>query len=124
MDPISQGQFTIEATGSVKIDKGQGPQNHIDITVTNASEAPATVKVTIEARCGATTDALLVESDQKVIATYGPGIKLKLSESDQSVSWMTSSAGEVISAGGQLVLKLSGFESNTPPGDAVISVVV
>lgn len=126
MASITQGAFKIDIGGSVTIDKGQGSQNEIDITVTNTGSAPAQVRVTMEVICGQFSNALLAESTQKVIATYGsPAVKLTPRESPQRVSWTTSSSGKTINGGGgQLSLRLSGFESNTPPGEAEINVVV
>jgi hypothetical protein len=130
MPPLNQDAFTIDATGTVKIGENQAGGNQILITITNTGARQPKVRVTVNVKCGATPEALLDTKSAKVSASYAnltdntTDSLSATSSSADSRSWQISSRGVAVDSGKKLTIKLSGFESNTPPGNAVVDVVV
>ena len=129
MPPINQGTFTIDSTGStLTIGEGHSSLNQIPIIVTNKGASQPKVRVTVTVKCGTTPEALLDATTARVVASASYGSTTDnlsaVSSAADSRSWQTSSRGVPLDADKQLTIKLSGFESNTPPGDALVDVVV
>jgi len=137
MSSITQGSFKIELRakgtdknpGTVLIGEGKSSNNQLTITITNNDTVPRNVRVTVSVKCGNTVEALLAEKTAKVSATYptpnNPSASLQPGPSTpDSRSWQTSSRGVAVDVGKQLSIQLAGFESNTPPGNAVVDVLV
>ena len=128
--PITQGSFTIDATGTVTIGEGHSTGNQVAITIKNTGSAQSKVRVTIGVKCGNTPEGLLHASSARVVATYDAPVDPKgnlsatTSQPPDSRSWQTSSKGNVLNTDQMVTIKLAGFESNTPPGDAPLDIQV
>lgn len=125
---INQGQFIIDAVGTVTIGEGHTSGNQISITVKNNGPSQPKVRITIGIKCGNTQEALLNATTVSVTATYAVGAKspvnLSATTSTDSRTWQTPSRGDAVDAGQTVTIKLSTFESNTPPGKAILDVQV
>jgi len=126
---INQGQFIIDGTGTVTIGEGHSSGNQILITIKNNAAAQLRTRITIGVKCGNTPEALLSASFVTVNATYAVTGRQQVilspnASSADARSWQTSSRGEAVDAGQTVTIKLSSFESNTPPGKAVVDVQV
>ena len=126
---INQGQFNIDAVGTVTIGEGHSSGNQITITIKNNSAAQVRTRITIGVKCGNTPEALLNANTVTIIATYAvtgkPQVNLSaIAPASDSRTWQTSSKGDALDAGQTVTIKLSTFESNTPPGKAIVDVQV
>jgi hypothetical protein len=131
MASVTQGAFNINASGKVTIDEGYGSTNNVAITIKN-NGATAKIRVTVSFKCGTMPDALMMAKDAALkLAFQATGKKAQdLTQvstpgpSADWLSWETPSKGFFLDAGAQLSISISGFESNTAPGDAPLTVFV
>ena len=127
---MKQGSFEINLDAKeshVTIGEGHSADNKVKITITN-NGSETSVKVTVGVICGATKEALLSATTDEMTATYSldgsSTNRTSSSSSGNSRSWQTSSAGVKIGQKETLSISLSRFDSNTPPGNACIDVLV
>jgi hypothetical protein len=132
MDTIEKDDFTIDPKGSVvKIGDGHSADNKIELAITNTTNEASVVRVTVTVKYGNNPEALLGTHTAHVEATYNvKGVmndmykKSEDPETPETLLWETSSRGVQLGEKGVLSISLSRFESNTPPGDTVIQVLV
>lgn len=123
MTTITQGSFELDPTGStITIGEGHSSKNNLKITITNNGAAQATVRVTVRVKCGDTEEALLGAATDKVSSS--DNLSALTTSPANSRSWQSLSKGVAVDASKQLSISLSGFDSNTPPGDAHIALLV
>ena len=116
----------ITADTSVKIGKSNQATNKVKITVTTSPQQAQT-KVTVTVGCGPTEDALLASQDEVVKVTCQAAGETEAAEMTAAPkpptgkkAWDTGDFPISL----PLLITLENFVSNTPPGDAVITVLV
>jgi hypothetical protein len=120
-------KLTDETT--VTIGRGHKETNKVVVEVTNKTKVSKIVRLFLKVKCGTSADALLASKDAPATFEYqGPSDSKTIAGDETHTNekgirtWETKSTGIEIKNGATITLSFTQFESNTPPGEVVLTI--